>query len=359
MVDENKTRPIVIKKVKKSVHGHHGGSWKIAFADFMTAMFAVFLVLWLLEVLEEDQLQALGDYFRDPSVVEFEPGARRPEPVDLEGATREPIHLGDVPVVTQDWQTREQLYDVSDEVFDAVTEAEELAEYRDQVTMEMTEDGLRIQLVDQEGRPMFERGSPELQPQARELLRVLTGVLKDIENPISVSGHTDAVGFARDDYDNWSLSTDRAHAARFAMMNADLPQDRFFQVVGYADAIPFDAEDPYAAVNRRISVLVMTHQALERIADRERGTGEEVGLERLERDPVELLTPEERRRREAPPGEEPPPEEEEQPGERIEETPEEAPAPDPGERFEPETPEESMPEPGEQLLTPEEMQRRE
>ncbi len=293
MVDENKTRPIVVKRVNKHADDHHGGSWKIAFADFMTAMFAIFLVLWLLLALDDDQRAGIGQYFRDPTG-QIESRAR--DVIDFEGERRAPIALEGMPIHPPGMLDVEEMQDLAEDFQDAVLETPELDEYRDQILVEVTDDGLRIQLVDQEGRPMFAVGGSEPEPHLEEILTALAEVLEDVPNPLSISGHTDARPFGRDDYDNWMLSTDRANAARRTLIAGGLPSDRFGQVVGYADTIPFEPDDPRADINRRISIVLMSESLVERIAERERRMDPEAqSIEAMERQPRDMLTPEERR----------------------------------------------------------------
>ncbi len=358
MVDENKTRPIIIKRVKKHAHGHHGGSWKIAFADFMTALFAIMLVLWLLAAADEEARIAVGDYFRDPTLVERGPVGGMPTVIDLEGGADTPLQMGDIPITTTDWVSQDEMYEVAEAVYDALTEDPGFDDYHDQITMDVTDDGLRIQLVDRDGRPMFDLGSARLREFAREILLRMGGVLGGVENPISLSGHTDARGFVdRTDYDNWDLSTDRAHSARRVLLEAGVGADRFGQVVGYADTVPFDGDDPYAAVNRRISILLMSRAAVEAIADRERMPDLDAGLERLTPEVMDLLTPEERLEREQarplPEREAPPPPEPVMP--EPEPLP---PAEEPPQIFQPGDGAPPRLEGGVELLTPEERRRR-
>ncbi|ABM61020.1 flagellar motor protein MotB [Halorhodospira halophila] len=293
MVEENKTRPVVIKKVAKHGDDHHGGSWKIAFADFMTAMFAIFLVLWLLLALDDDQRQGIGQYFRDPQAAH--PPASR-DIIDFEGERRAPIDLSGLPMGQGGFIPTEEMQELAEQFQDAVLDDPDLAEYADQILLEITDDGLRIQLVDHDGRPMFELGSADPREHTEEILRALARVLEDVPNPVSLSGHTDARPFARDDYDNWSLSTDRANAARLTLLDGGLPAERIGQVVGYADTVPFDPDDPRADINRRISVVLLSREAVQGIAERERRIDpDEQTLDALPRRPRELLTPEERR----------------------------------------------------------------
>ena len=354
MVDESKTRPIVVKKVVKGEAGHHGGSWKIAFADFMTAMFAIFLVLWLLLALDEDQRAGVGQYFRDPTAV-HEPVS--PDVIDFEGERRAPIDLEGMPIgdAREDWLTTEEMQQVAEDFQDAVLDDPDLDEYRDQILVDITEDGMRIQLVDEDGQPMFDVGSADPLPHTQEILSALAGALAEVPNPVSIAGHTDARPFPGDDYDNWSLSADRADAARRLLLAGGLPRERIGQVVGYADSMPFDPDNPRDPINRRISMVLMSPSAVEQITERERRAAEGQSIEMLPRRPRELLTPEERRRQEeieeaAPPGAEAAPEGPDGGEELIE--PDELPARGEAQEPEPETEEDGEAE-GPEIEIPE------
>ncbi|RLK50457.1 chemotaxis protein MotB [Alkalispirillum mobile] len=266
--EDNRTRPIVVKRVKKVVGGHHGGSWKVAFADFMTAMFAMFLVLWIVTAMDDPQRAAVADYFRNPTLVDDEGAESAPSMIDLEGGSPTPLDLGESPTpmdqARQDgaWISEGEMRDLLQQLEDKVAEQEALAEYRDQIIMDMTPDGLRIQLVDAENRPMFDLGSAELRSYAREIISGLTEVLEEVPNALRISGHTDARPFiGRRDYSNWELSSDRANAARRALTADGIQPYRVSQVVGLAETQPFDEDDPLDAINRRISIILLTREA--------------------------------------------------------------------------------------------------
>ncbi|MBK1725779.1 flagellar motor protein MotB [Halorhodospira neutriphila] len=309
MVDENKTRPIVIKRVKKGGGEHHGGSWKIAFADFMTAMFAIFLVLWLLLALDEQQRAGIGQYFRNPAA--FEEKMNSSEVIDFEGQKSQPIDFEGLPVGREGWVSSEEMEQLAAQFRRAIRNTPGLDEYREQIRMDITDDGLRVQLVDQDEQPLFELGSAALPAHTERILRELAEALQGVPNTLSIAGHTDARSFADQDYDNWSLSTDRANAARRTLREAGIPSKRIGQVVGYADTVPYNPDDPRAAVNRRISVVLLTPEAAQGIAEREvqgpsqqgigpgSGAGQGGGI-LPEGEGRQLLTPEERNLRERP-----------------------------------------------------------
>ncbi|ABI56853.1 flagellar motor protein MotB [Alkalilimnicola ehrlichii MLHE-1] len=266
--EDNRTRPIVVKRVKKVVGGHHGGSWKVAFADFMTAMFAMFLVLWIVTAMDDPQRAAVADYFRNPTLVDDSGAESAPSMLDLEGGSPTPLELGETPTPMDQqrdegaWISEGAMRDLLSELERALEEKEELAEFRDQVLMDMTPDGLRIQLVDAENRPMFDLGSARLRSYAAEILSGLTGVLERVPNALRISGHTDARPFVgRRDYTNWELSTDRANAARRTLTASGIAPYRVAQVVGVAETQPLDPDNPMAPVNRRISIILLTPEA--------------------------------------------------------------------------------------------------
>ena len=272
---DDKTQPIVIKKVKKVEGGHHGGSWKVAFADFMTAMFAMFLILWVVSTVDDETRAGIAGYFRDPTAIQ-KPGEDRPGDnlIDLEGGSETPLDMGDSPAPPTEDDLRElererqlrQLEGLQDDLQDEIERSQALEPFKDQLLLDITPEGLRIQLVDKRNRPMFDLGRDDLRDYAESILMELAGVIEAVPNRISITGHTDAVGFAdATDYDNWELSADRANRARRALLRGGLESDRIAQVVGLADTVLFNPEDPEDPINRRISIVVLNEQAEESI----------------------------------------------------------------------------------------------
>jgi chemotaxis protein MotB len=294
-----KARPIYVKRVKKVAGGHHGGAWKVAYADFVTAMMAFFMVMWLITAVSKDQRAAIFDYFKNPSM---EPGKSvKPAPGQMGpgGASTAAINLGgglDAPksslkksetigatVMTSpappiDLQSpeeiakalleaekakeKEQLDALMQDLKKAVNESQALQPFKDQLLLDITPEGLRIQILDAQNRPMFDLGSSRLKPYTNEILREVTTYLRTVPNRLSITGHTDTTPYAGiTGYTNWDLSTDRANAARRALESAGLPTERMARVVGLASSVLFDKENPRGAVNRRISIVVMTQQA--------------------------------------------------------------------------------------------------
>ncbi|MFO6137199.1 flagellar motor protein MotB, partial [Pseudomonas aeruginosa] len=269
-------QPIIVKRVKRYAAGHHGGSWKIAFADFATAMMAFFLVLWLLSSATPEQKKAISGYFQDP--IGFSESAS-PYVIDLGGTpTPAPDKTLNPQVQAQpdsnesrispeqDHQVnadqaenlaeqveRERLALLLQELQNKVDENPMLKDFKDQIHFEITRDGLRIQIVDAANRPMFDLGSARLQPYFEDILLAMAETIRQVPNKISISGHTDAKPYAGNgDFGNWELSANRANAARRALVAGGYPEGQIAQVVGYASARLFDDKDPLNPVNRRI-----------------------------------------------------------------------------------------------------------
>ncbi len=292
-------RPIYVKRVKKVAGGHHGGAWKVAYADFVTAMMAFFLVMWLVTAVSKEQRAAIFDYFKNPSM---EPGKSvKPAPGQMGPgrASTSPINLGgglDAPRTSQqktdrigatvmtspappiDLKSQEQkaaeaaellkqlerkqLDALMQDLKEAIAKSQALQPFKDQLLLDITPEGLRIQIVDAQNRPMFDLGSARLKPYTNEILREVSVYLRTVPNRISVTGHTDTTPYAGvTGYTNWDLSTDRANAARRAMEQAQLPTERISRVVGLASSVLFDPAHPRGAVNRRISIVVLTQEA--------------------------------------------------------------------------------------------------
>jgi chemotaxis protein MotB len=295
-------RPIYIKRVKKVAGGHHGGAWKVAYADFVTAMMAFFLVMWLVTAVSKDQRAAIFDYFKNPSM---EPGKSvKPAPGQMGpgGASTSPINLGgglDSPksslqktdrigatIMTEpakpiDLKTEEQkaaelaelkrelekkqLDALMQDLKEAIAKSQALEPYKDQLLLDITPEGLRIQIVDAQNRPMFDLGSSRLKPYTSAILKEVTVYLKTVPNRVSITGHTDVTPYAGiSGYTNWDLSTDRANAARRALESAGYDTGQIARVTGLSSSVLFDRQNPRNPVNRRISIVVMTQAAEER-----------------------------------------------------------------------------------------------
>jgi chemotaxis protein MotB len=278
--------PIIIKRVKKGGHAHHGGSWKVAFADFATAMMAFFLLMWLMGATDEKQKGAISEYFNNPSAIA---GASTvPSPTSIQGpgssstsmiklgggmelhkdpspaAEDKPPSPGAQADVTPEEAEKlaekldaERLEGLLGQLRDAVDQRETLAQFKDQILLDVTPEGVRIQIVDHERRSMFPLGSAVLEGYSANILGELAGIVNSVPNRISVSGHTDIRPYVKLNYSNWELSADRANAARRALIIGGLPGEKVGRVVGLASSVLLDSQAPDSPLNRRISITVM------------------------------------------------------------------------------------------------------
>jgi chemotaxis protein MotB len=231
--------PIIIIKKKKASHGgHHGGAWKVAYADFVTAMMALFIVLWLMN--SSDQVKkAVGGYFKDPR------GTGKLVGSAMAGS-------GESLSVKKD-----DMKKLKETIESAIKTMPKFEKFKDNLEMTITGEGLRLDLLESEGGMFFVSGSPEPTDSGKELLSKLETELAKLPNPIVIEGHTDAKPFAKQGaYSNWELSADRANAAGRLMQAIGLPAGRIKQVRGFADQNLYDPKDPESAKNRRISVIV-------------------------------------------------------------------------------------------------------
>lgn len=286
MADSKKLQPIIIKRVKKGGHVAHGGAWKIAYADFVTAMMAFFLLMWLLGSTTEGDKKGISDYFQSPLKVALQggPGAGSSNSIVTAGGNDLTQNAGQAKrgdseqklakktAAEQKKSERSKkdsqaLAALSAKIAAAISSNPKLSEFSSQIKLQITPDGLLIQIVDDQKRPMFDSGSAVVKPYMRDILREIGLALGDVENRISLDGHTDraAYGNAAKGYSNWELSADRANASRRELAAAGMPEEKMVRVVGMGSSLPFDPTDPLAPSNRRISILVMTREAEERI----------------------------------------------------------------------------------------------
>ena len=289
-------RPIIIKKVKKVAHGHHGGAWKIAYADFVTAMMAFFLLLWLISMTTPEQKKGLADYFAPPNVAISTSGAggiMGGTALDESGAKMAGSNLdmqNDASVSTQSNQfgstetgiggrngqlgtqdgaigaSTENLKSENDQLFHSAAASirqawqamPDIAEIADNLIVEETEEGLNIQIVDQEGTPMFPEGSKFPYEYTRKAIAAIAPILQQLSNQVTIAGHTAAgAAYANPRYGSWELSTDRANVVRGILGEFGLSDDRVAAVSGKAAADPFFPDDPYQAANERIQIVVL------------------------------------------------------------------------------------------------------
>jgi chemotaxis protein MotB len=283
--DAKKLQPIIIKRVKRGGHAPHGGAWKIAYADFVTAMMAFFLLMWLLGSTSEGDRKGIADYFNSPLKISLLGGGSGSGDAshvikgggqDLSRSSGQ-VKNGDIAAprravnlqALQAEQKRaeaERLEALKKHVEDQLAASPKLAAMSGQIRLDMTEDGLRIQIIDDRNRPMFDSGSALVKPYMRELLAELGKTLAEVPNRLTLEGHTDATPYSGGEggYSNWELSSDRANASRRELIAGGLPHERVLRVQGLASSSPFDAADRNNAANRRISITVMNREAEER-----------------------------------------------------------------------------------------------
>jgi chemotaxis protein MotB len=284
-VSEGGGPPIIVKRVRKRGHGYHGGAWKVAYADFVTAMMAFFLVMWILGAGTREQKAAIADYFKNPSMTpgnatiappgRMGPGGASDAAVQLGGAMdlshgpgkdRHNAPPGAASKEEMDKRARAQekarLQELMQQLNAAIQNSQALAPFKDQLLLDITSEGLRIQVVDKLNRPMFDTGSAKLRDYTRAILGELGDFINRVPNRISITGHTDDAPYANEkDYSNWELSTDRANAARRALLAGGMEKGKTARVVGLAASVPLDRTHPDNPINRRISIIVMTKEA--------------------------------------------------------------------------------------------------
>jgi chemotaxis protein MotB len=283
--DSKKLQPIIIKRVKKSGHVAHGGAWKIAYADFVTAMMAFFLLMWLLGSTTDGDKKGIADYFQSPLKIAMAGGSGSGDSNSvLKGggesltSTVGQVKKGDVEAQRNTINLHKlkaeqvraevaRLEDLKQQIEQKLASSEKLKELSSQIRLDMTRDGLRIQIVDDQNRPMFDSGSAVIKPYMRDLLHEIGSVLTEVPNRLTLEGHTDAQPFPGGDrgYSNWELSSDRANSSRRELIAGGLADDRVLRVLGLASSQPFDEKDPLGPSNRRISIIVMNRDAEDRM----------------------------------------------------------------------------------------------
>ena len=295
---ESNEAPIIIKRIKKAGHAHHGGAWKIAYADFVTAMMAFFLLMWLINTTTPEQKRGIADYFAPASISRTTSGAggilggtsfssegarasgskdsskqqgqttneQKKSKTEGAGQGTDATDQATTPGQPTEAQIDEALsareqkdFEMAEESLrQAMQDLPELAELSKNLIIDQTPEGLRIQIVDQEGRPMFPPGGVEPYPRTAALIQQVAKVINKLPNRINISGHTDSAAFVgKDGYSNWDLSADRANASRRLLQAAGIDNDRIYQVSGKAGSEPLFPNDPYLVGNRRISIVLL------------------------------------------------------------------------------------------------------
>ncbi|MCK0508990.1 flagellar motor protein MotB [Aromatoleum anaerobium] len=295
-MSDDTQQPIVVKRINKVAAAAHGGAWKVAYADFVTAMMAFFLLMWLLGSTAQGDLEGIADHFQNPLKIAMQGGSgsgdsssvikgggedlsrslgqRKRGDVDerrsinLDAAKgREIQRLEGDNEGAEAMRERARLIDLKGRI-EAIVEADpKLRSFRNQILMDITSEGLRIQLVDEQNRPMFNTASDALQPYTRDLLRAIGRALNDVQNRLSLSGHTDAAKYAGGErgFSNWELSSNRANASRRELVAGGLEPGKVIRVVGLAETVPMKEDDLFDPTNRRISIVVMNRKTEEAV----------------------------------------------------------------------------------------------
>lgn len=282
---EDRVRPIIVKKIKKSGGGHHGGAWKIAYADFVTAMMAFFLLMWLLGSTSKAQKEGISDYFKTPLKVammggtsvgasdtlikggggkDFTKKSGQVKKVDGPDGKKTKIDAEEAKKALEKAE-KVKLEELKQKIEQAIDDSPNLSKFKNQLLLDITSDGLRVQIVDEQNRAMFNSSKADMQPYAKKILQELGQVLNGVTNKISLSGHTDATPYpdGEKSYSNWELSADRANASRRELVAGGMDETKLLRIVGLSSASLFDKENPFNATNRRISIIIMNKQAEE------------------------------------------------------------------------------------------------
>jgi chemotaxis protein MotB len=280
-------QPIVIKRIKKVAGGHHGGAWKIAYADFVTAMMAFFLLMWLLGSTAKGDLQGIAEYFKTPLQVAMAGGSGAGDATSVLKGGGKDLTRKDGQVKNGEVEAKKRrksdlkaakaelakqelakLTDLKKKIEGVIDASPMLTQFKNQLLLDITSEGLRIQIVDEQNRPMFTIGSSELQPYTKDILHELGLVMNEVDNKIGLTGHTDATAYSGGErgYSNWELSADRANASRRELVAAGVVEDKIIRVVGLSSSVLFDKNDPYSPMNRRISIIVMNKQTEEALS---------------------------------------------------------------------------------------------
>jgi chemotaxis protein MotB len=273
--------PLVIKRIKKVAGGgHHGGSWKIAYADFVTAMMAFFLLMWLIGSTAEGDRKGIAEYFQTPLRVALAGGSGSGDASSIikgggEDLTRSAgqVQRSDEPARRQtinlqaaraELKRREaqKLESLKRRFEDAIQRNGKLANFKNQIRLEITAEGLQVTVVDEQNRPMFDTGRAALKDYTVDIMRSIGALLNDVDNYISLAGHTDAAQYALGErgYSNWELSTDRANASRRELVAGGMKESKVLRVVGLGSSLPLDPQDPLNPMNRRISLVVLNEK---------------------------------------------------------------------------------------------------
>ena len=282
-------RPIVIKRIKKVAGGHHGGAWKLAYADFVTAMMAFFLLMWLLGSTANGDLKGIADFFQNPLKVAMSGGSGAGDATSiLKGGGKDltssagQVKNGEVEAKKKGVTIREAqaeqrkafeqlekatLNGLKQNIEKLIEGNSILRQFKNQMLIEVTPEGLRIQIIDEKNRPMFDTSSAELKPYSKVILREIGRALNAVPNKVSFAGHTDAAQFGGGEkgFSNWELSANRANASRREMIAGGMDENKVLRVVGLSSTVLFDKNDPLSSANRRINIVVLNKRTEEAI----------------------------------------------------------------------------------------------
>ncbi|HOL65643.1 MAG TPA: flagellar motor protein MotB, partial [Accumulibacter sp.] len=281
-------RPIVIKRIKKVAGGHHGGAWKIAYADFVTAMMAFFLLMWLLGSTASGDLKGIADYFNNPLKLAAQGGSGTGDSSSvLKGGGKDltrqagQVKSGDIEAKSKNLNLKETNAEAARKAFEErektmlgelkasieklIDNNPALKQFKSQLLIDITSEGLRIQIVDEQNRPMFDTSSAEVKPYTREILHEIGKTLNSVPNKLSLAGHTDAAQYGGGDkgFSNWELSANRANASRRELIAGGMQETKVLRVVGLASTVLLDRNDPLSSINRRISIVVLNRKSEE------------------------------------------------------------------------------------------------
>ena len=302
-------RPIVIKRIKKVAGGHHGGAWKIAYADFVTAMMAFFLLMWLLGSTANGDLKGIAEFFQNPLKVGMSGGSGAGDATSiLNGGGKDltssagQVKDGDVESkkrgatvreakteqlkteqLRKEFERREKatLNQLKQSIEQLIEGNSMLRQFKSQLLMDVTTEGLRIQIIDEQNRPMFDTSSAELKPYSKVILREIGLALNSVPNKVSFSGHTDAAQFVGGEkgFSNWELSANRANASRREMIAGGMDENKVLRVVGLSSMVLFDKNDPLSSSNRRINIVVLNKRTEEAMLQEDGSATVDIGAD--------------------------------------------------------------------------------
>ena len=296
-------RPIVIKRIKKTAGGHHGGAWKLAYADFVTAMMAFFMLMWLLGSTSNGDLKGVAEFFLNPMKVSMQGGSgagdansilngggnditKRSGQVkkgELE-PQKKAANTKDARVQSKEFEQQEKvaLGELKKNIEKLIESNSTLRQFKNQLLIDVTPEGLRIQIIDEQNRPMFDTSSAELKPYSKVILREIGRALNAVPNKVSFSGHTDAAQFGGGEkgFSNWELSANRANASRREMISGGMDENKVLRVVGLSSTVLFDKNDPLSSANRRINIVVLNKRTEEAMLQEDGNAGVEIDSDR-------------------------------------------------------------------------------